>query len=101
MHQLSMLWDGVWKVLLAGIILGAGLPALFSVGIKAMAYGVGGDAEESHEVGHPIGRVLGYLCFGLVLLFIAMGIAVIVSSGLGYEFKIGLTELPHFVKKKH
>lgn len=99
MHQLSMLWDGVWKVLVAGIILGAGLPALFSVGIKSMAYGVGGDAEVSHEAGHPVGKWIGYACFALVLAFIGLGIAIIVSSGMGYEFKMGLTELPHFVKK--
>jgi hypothetical protein len=32
---------------------------------------------------HPVGRVLGYLCFAIVLLGIALGITFIVASGFG------------------
>ncbi|MEL4504195.1 hypothetical protein AAEX63_03830 [Luteococcus sp. H138] len=96
MFQLFL--TAIAQVLIVGLLVGAGLPALFSVGIRAMAYGAGGDAEISHQAGHPIGKVIGYLCFALVLACIAMGIAIVVSSGLGYKVSFAHV-FPTFVKK--
>lgn len=81
--MMTKLLTAIWQVLILGLLIGAGLPALFALGIRAMAYGVGGDAEISHERGHPIGRLLGLLCFLAVVLAVALGITVIVSSGFG------------------
>lgn len=75
--------EGGWQVLLAGLVLGAGLPALFAVGVRSLAFGAGGDAEISHAEPHPIGKVLAAVCFALVLAFVAMGITYIVASGFG------------------
>lgn len=92
--------DAVWKVAAVSILVGAGLPALFAVGIRAMAYGVGGDAEVGMPEGHPVGRVVGYLIFALVLAFILTGIAIIVSSGLG--MKVSFEHVyPTFAPKGH
>ena len=88
MHNFGFALDGAWRVLLSGLLLGAGLPVLFAVGIRAMAYGTGGDAE-AHAPGaavpvpHPLGRVLGYLCFAVVLAGVALGITFIVATGFG------------------
>ena len=88
MHNLGFALDGAWRVLLAGLILGAGLPTLFGLGIRALAYGAGGDAEV-HETGvsgptpHPIGTVLGWVLFAIVLLVVLLGITFIVASGFG------------------
>lgn len=92
MHILNLFLKAIVDVLLVGVVIGAGLPALFSVGIKAMAWGAGGDAELSHEAGHPAGKAIGYLCFALVVLFIALGITIVVASGMGYhaDFSHGL-----------
>ncbi|GLY30017.1 hypothetical protein [Kineosporia sp. NBRC 101731] len=93
MHTLYLEWQAIWKILGVGLILGAGLPALFALGIRAMAYGTGGDAEQ-HPAGalpapHPAGRALAYLIFALVLLAVALGILVIVASGFGKEVSFG------------
>jgi hypothetical protein len=88
MHNLGFAVEGAWKVLLASVILGAGLPALFALGIRSLAYGAGGEAEV-HESGvsgptaHPIGTVVGYLLFAIVVLGVALGITFIVASGFG------------------
>ena len=37
--------EAAWKVLLVGLVLGAGLPAVFTVGVRSMAWGAGGSAE--------------------------------------------------------
>ena len=88
MHNLGFALEGAWKVLFAGLILGAGLPTLFALGIRSLAYGAGGDAE-THASGaagpkaHPIGTVLGWVLFLIVLAGIVLGITFIVASGFG------------------
>ena len=87
-HTLSLEWQAVWKILVVGIILGSGLPTLFAVGIRSMAYGTGGEAEVATAGGapagpHPAGRALAYLCFAIVLLVVALGIVYIVATGSG------------------
>ncbi|WP_250002699.1 hypothetical protein [Actinoplanes sp. M2I2] len=83
MSNLGFALEGAWKVLLAGLILGAGLPAVFALGIRSMAFGAGGDAEVDHAAPHPVGRVVAYALFVLVVLVALMGIIFIVASGFG------------------
>jgi hypothetical protein len=88
MHNLGFALEGAWKVLLASVILGAGLPLLFALGIRSLAYGAGGEAEV-HESGvtgptpRPLGTVVGWLLFLIVLAGVALGITFIVASGFG------------------
>jgi hypothetical protein len=84
-HNVSLALEAAWKVLLIGLVLGAGLPTLFAFGIRAMAWGQGGDAEVSAAAPHPAGRMLGTLCFALVLAAVVLGITYIVVFGLGKE----------------
>ena len=88
MQNLGFALDGAWRVLLAGLALGAGLPLLFALGIRAVAWGTGGDAEvaESGVTGptpRPLGTALGYLLFAVVVLGVLLGITFIVASGFG------------------
>ena len=86
MHNLGFALDGAWRVLLAGLLLGAGLPAVFALGVRAMAYGQGGAAETDPAARpHPAGRALGTLCFALVLIAVALGITFIVATGFGKQ----------------
>ncbi|MFQ6171647.1 hypothetical protein ACK8HX_08580 [Oryzobacter sp. R7] len=85
MHNVTFALEGALKVLLAGLVLGAGLPAVFALGIRSLAYGVGGDAEVDHAPPHPIGRLLAVLCFAVVLGGVALGITIVVASGFGKE----------------
>ncbi|WP_030440295.1 hypothetical protein [Actinoplanes subtropicus] len=89
-HNLQFTFEAAWKVLLAGLVLGAGLPLLFALGVRSLAWGAGGDAE-THAAGsagpkaQPIGTVIGWLLFAVVLAGIALGITFIVASGLGKQ----------------
>lgn len=88
MHTVSLGLEAAWKVLLISALLGAGLPTLFAAGVRAMAYGQGGDAE-AHAAGtagppaHPAGRVVAGLCFLVVVLGVVLGITYVVASGMG------------------
>lgn len=88
MEQFLAALDGAWRVLLIGLLLGAGLPALFAVGIRALAWGTGGEAER-HADGvvlkpHVGGRILAYTMFALVVLAVLAGVGYITAHGLGY-----------------
>jgi hypothetical protein len=88
MHNVGFALAGAWKVLLAGLVLGAGLPILFGLGIRALAWGTGGDAKLHAEgvtgpKARPIGTALGWLCFLVVVLGVVLGIAYIVATGFG------------------
>ena len=88
MHNLGFALEGAWKVLVASLILGAGLPMLFALGIRSLAWGAGGDAEV-HESGvtgptpRPAGTIAGWLLFAIVLAGVILGITFIVASGFG------------------
>lgn len=88
MHNLTLALQGGGKVLAVGLLLGAGLPLIFALGIRATAYGAGGDAETTGADGaarapHPVGKLLAGLCFAVVGLAVILGITYVVASGFG------------------
>lgn len=85
MNNFAFALEGAWKVLAAGLLFGAGLPLIFALGIRAMAYGTGGAAEVDNARPHPIGRVLAGICFAVVLIAVALGVTIIIASGFGKE----------------
>lgn len=88
MDQLLAALDAGWRVLLVGLLLGSGLPAMFAFGVRALAWGTGGEAEV-HATGvvlkpHVMGRVVAATMFTLVIVAVLLGIGYIVAHGLGY-----------------
>lgn len=71
-----------WKVVVAGLLLGAGLPALFALGIRLSAEGAG-ETGAPVARGRPASALLGKACFAVVALAVALGITVVVASGFG------------------
>jgi hypothetical protein len=85
MNQFLLALQAGLQVLIAAVILGAGLPVIFSLGMRSLAYGTGGAAEVDVDMKpHPLGRVMAAVCFGVVILAILLGIAWIVGTGMGY-----------------
>ncbi len=99
MNQVLLALQAAGQVLLAAVILGAGLPAMFSLGMRALAYGNGGTAEvEVDAKPHTMGRVAAVVCFGIVVLAVLLGISWIVGTGMGYRLSFEHI-YPVFVKK--
>jgi hypothetical protein len=99
MEQVSLALEGAWKVLLVGLVLGAGLPAIFATGVRSLAWGVGGDAELSHARPNPIGRVVAALLFTIVGYAVISGILFVIASGQGKALDFS-SVIPTFVDKK-
>jgi hypothetical protein len=83
--------DAAWQVAVYGLIFGAGLPALFAIGVRSNVL-----ANHAHEgsassigvtssVPQTVNRVAGVVCFVVVVAAVAIGIALIIASGLGKE----------------
>jgi hypothetical protein len=80
--NLGFALEGAWQVLAVGLLLGAGLPAVFALGIRSLAWGTGGAAEVAADAPpHPVGRVLAGLCFLVVVVGIGAGLYVILAAG--------------------
>ncbi len=76
--------DALWKIIVVGLLLGAGLPALFAVGLRALSPAASATvATESGAGAAPasaslLGRVIAVLCFAIVLAAIGWGVYKIV-----------------------
>jgi hypothetical protein len=77
--------SALWKIVVLGLIAGAGLPALFAVGLLALSKGGRAQAagEDSDVVvgGNPAGVVAAAFCFLVVLAAIGWGIYEIYQIG--------------------
>ncbi len=87
MHNVTLALQGSWKVLLTSLVLGAVLPLIFALGIRSMAWGAGGDAEVTGSgavaKANPVGTVLAWVLFLIVLAGIALGVTWVVATGFG------------------
>jgi hypothetical protein len=80
--------QAAWKVLVAGLVLGAGIPALFALGVRFSAAGTGGEAMIATSTStstrpNPAFKAVGALCFLVAALAVVLGITVVVASGFG------------------
>lgn len=99
-YDLKFAVETIWKVGLASLILGAGLPILFALGIRSLAWGVGGDAEATQARPNPIGRVLAGVIFLVVAYAIAAGIVYVIATGKGSNYDITFKHfIPEIYKK--
>jgi crotonobetainyl-CoA:carnitine CoA-transferase CaiB-like acyl-CoA transferase len=87
-HTLTLEAQALWKILVVGLVLGAGLPTVFALGIRSLALGEGGSAEVATADGtaarpHPIGLVLAGICFLIVIIAVVLALVYLVVTGQG------------------
>ncbi|MFT4235112.1 MAG: hypothetical protein QM607_08965 [Microbacterium sp.] len=73
--------SSIAQVLIVGLLFGAGLPALFAVGMRSLASApAGATVDPNAEHAHPTaaGRAGAIVCFGLCGAVALFGIVVIV-----------------------
>ena len=60
--------ESIFKVLIVGLVLGAGLPALFATGMLAYSFGAGGEEADHliHKPNPPL-KFVGFCCSSLSL----------------------------------
>jgi hypothetical protein len=88
--------EAIFKVLVAGLVLGAGLPAVFAAGLVAYSNGAGGQhADGTVQAHNPALKWLGVLLFVFVGWVILTAVAWITRTTIIHHF--GFDPFP-FVK---
>lgn len=90
MHTLITNLNSLWKVMLAGLVLGAGLPLVFAVGVRfwSAAETVSADGRVTQRNYPALAVALG--CFGLISAAIITGILYTAKAFIAARFGIHL-----------
>jgi hypothetical protein len=90
--------ESILRVLIVGLILGAGLPAVFAVGLTAYSAGAGGpDADGTVHAPNPVLKFVGLLLFTFVAAVIVAAILWITRTTIDHHFGVDL--FPFMAKK--
>ena len=99
MNMIPLALDGAWKVLAAGLVLGAGLPIIFALAVRGMAMAQGAGAIIGQQTAKPAGKVIAWALLLVILLAVSYGISFIMATGLGKVVTFDHV-IPWFVDKK-
>ncbi|TQR87937.1 hypothetical protein D8S82_04865 [Mycobacterium hodleri] len=89
--------EAILKVLAVGLILGAGLPAVFAIGLVAFSKGSGGVGNDGTTTApNPALKVAGLLLFTLVAAVIVIAILYITKGTIQHHF--GFNPVPFIPK---
>ncbi|MFT4201928.1 hypothetical protein [Gordonia sp. (in: high G+C Gram-positive bacteria)] len=78
--------ESILRVFLIGLVFGAGLPALFALGLRLWANGYNADGTVTNH--NPVLKALGGALFLLVSLAIVIGILWITRQTIYFHFGI-------------
>ena len=88
----TLFLEAAGQVALVALLLGAGLPALFALGVRSFtlagsagARGADGEPAAPSRIPVPLLRTIGTLCYVLVVAAVAIGLSVIIATGFGQE----------------
>lgn len=79
--------NSLWQVVLVGLLLGAGLPAIFALGLKSLSVGAHTNPDGT-STATPAGKAGAVLCFAVVLIAIIAGILMLMQGFLAGSFGI-------------
>jgi hypothetical protein len=94
---LALFFEAAGQVAVVAVLLGAGLPVLFALGIRSFAV-AGGVSGEQPRLPVPLLRTLGVACFVIVVLAVVVGLSIILATGFGQEVDFSHV-IPVFVPK--
>jgi hypothetical protein len=81
--------EAIGKVLIIGLLLGAGLPALFATGMVAFSNGSGAEhSDGTATAGNPVLKYLGLALFALVAVVILVALLWITRNTIIHHFGI-------------
>jgi hypothetical protein len=78
-------YEASLKILIFGLALGSGLPALFALAVRAGAVGAGVQGSDGTAVGHknPALTALSWLIYAVALVAVVIGVLYIARDFIG------------------
>lgn len=87
----STIGTGTAKVVVAGLLFGAGLPMLFALGIRLWDSGSGGEhADGTVTAGKPAALYAAYAVFAVVAAAIVIGVLYVTQKSIDHYLGIKL-----------
>lgn len=77
--------NSLWQVVAIGLLFGAGLPALFALGLRSLATGSGPDGSDAPTL---VGKIGATVCFAIIVVAVASGILLLTEDFLTSTFGI-------------
>ncbi len=87
--MLPLFLSAVGQVALVALLLGAGLPALFALGVRSVALaspdtsGRVAGSDSARRMPPGVLQAVGALCYAVVVLAVVAGLTLIIATGLG------------------
>ena len=75
----------VMQILVVGLIIGAGLPALFSLGVRLNAEGVGVVSHDGVTKKNPALNAISWVIFAIVLAAVIIGVLFVARDFIGHH----------------
>jgi hypothetical protein len=78
-------YEASLKILVFGLLIGSGLPALFALAVRAGAIGAGVQGSDGTAVGHknPALTALSWVIYALALVAVVIGVLYIARDFIG------------------
>jgi len=79
-------YEAALKILMFGLVMGAGLPALFALAVRMNAAGAGAAAGEGTVAQkNPALAAVSWVIFGIVLVAVLIGVLFIARDFIGHQ----------------
>lgn len=89
MHTFDAIVKSLGEVTLIALILGAGLPLIFAVGVRFWSMETatvnGAPAERN-----PVAQAIAYVCFAIVIIAVLVGILYVAKDFISHTFDVQL-----------
>ena len=88
-------YTAVLQILVVGLIVGAGLPALFSLGVRLNAEGVGVVSHDGVSKKNPALNAISWVLFALVLAAVVIGVLFVARDFIAHHTDLYLLGAKH------
>jgi hypothetical protein len=79
-------YEAALKILIFGLVMGAGLPALFAVAVRLNAVGAGvAGSDGTLAKKNPVLGAVSWVIFGIVLVAVLIGVLFIARDFIGHQ----------------
>jgi hypothetical protein len=85
----------VMQILVAGLIIGAGLPALFSLGVRLNAEGVGVVSHDGVTKKNPALNAISWIIFAVVLAAVIVGVLFVARDFIAHHTDLYILGAKH------
>jgi hypothetical protein len=91
MHTFNEIAKSLGEVALIGLLLGAGLPLIFAIGMRFWAAEPAtADGGTAVQTRNPVGQIIAYVCFAVVIVAVLVGILYIAKDFISHTFDVQL-----------